>query len=280
MGIVALSSPFDDEAFEGGLARLRAMDLVPVVPDAIRQRTGYLAGSDDHRVRMLHELYADPSIGAVICARGGYGAMRILDRIDGRLIRTHPKLFVGFSDVTALLNHMYQAWGVVAFHGPVVCSLDRSDQDSIDALEALLIDGNAGGFDLPAAGILVPGRAEGPLMGGNLTTICHLIGTPFQPDFRGAILMLEDVNEPLYKLDRMLTQMIQAGVLDDVQGMVLGEFVDCGDVREQAVFFQEILAPLGIPLAMGTAFGHGRTNRIFPIGATARLDTDSGSLVL
>jgi muramoyltetrapeptide carboxypeptidase len=280
VGIVALSSPFDEESFERGLSDLRAMDLVPVVPDGIRARAGYLAGSDDHRVQVMHDLFSDPSIRAVICARGGYGTLRILDRIDGQLVRRNPKMFVGFSDATALLNMMYQAWGMVAFHGPVVCSLGRSDRDSIDALETLFFDGDIGGFHLASEGVLVSGQAEGPLMGGNLATLCHLIGTPFQPDFSGSILMLEDVNEPLYKLDRMLTQMTQASVFDGVRGLVLGEFVDCGDPRDQEALFLDILGPLGIPLVTGVGFGHGAANRVFPIGGLARLDTDTLDLVV
>lgn len=275
IGIAAPSSPFDPDEFERGLSVLRGMGFEVYVPESIHDRRGFLAGSDEQRAETLNELFDDPRVKAVMCARGGYGAMRILDLIDGEILRRSRKICVGFSDATALLNYVYQSLGLVCFHGPVVCSLGISDKETQDDLEHLLLTGRTHGMPAQEGQVLVPGKAEGVLMGGNLATLCHLTGTDYQPDFRDAIVMLEDVGESPYKIDRMLTQMNLAGVFDQVNAVVLGSFERCGEPDQLADVFYHAFEAHGIPVAMGFPFGHGSQNRLFPIGGKGWLDTDT-----
>jgi len=279
IGIAAPSSAFDPDDFDQGLALLRGMGFELFVPEGLYKKKAFLAGSDGHRVSVINDLFENPRVKAILCARGGYGSMRILDHINGDLVRENPKLFVGFSDATALLSHLYQAWGLVCYHGPVVCSLGRSDQQSLDALEHVLLTGTPKNIEAPFGRVLIPGQARGILMGGNLATLCHLTGTSYQPDLSGTILMLEDVGEAAYKIDRMLVQMKYAGLFDGLNGVVLGSFEKCGDPDHLADIFLDVFGDLKIPLVMDFSFGHGASNCVFPIGVDARLHTDSLSVV-
>jgi muramoyltetrapeptide carboxypeptidase len=278
IGIAAPASPFDRATLERGVQVLRDMGFEAVVPEEIMAAERYLAGPDSRRAALLQRLFEDDRIDAVICARGGYGCLRILPLLDCARIAAHPKVFVGFSDVTALLAAITQRCGFAAFHGPVVTSLADGVESTRESLLAALASGT-GATLRPAAAVMVrPGRAAGVVCGGNLTTLCHLIGTPFQPSFRGRILFLEDRGEAPYRIDRMLTQLRLAGCLEGVRGLALGSFTDCGACDEVLGIFGERFADAAIPILAGLPVGHAEPNLTVPFGVNAVLDADGRTL--
>jgi muramoyltetrapeptide carboxypeptidase len=264
VALCAPSGPVDAEAFARGRAILAAR--YQVVHDAgLLERTGYLAGSDDRRAEEIGRALSDPSIRAVLCARGGYGLLRILPRLPD----APDKPVVGFSDITAL-----HAWllhrGVASIHGPNVGSLVKDD----GALFSLLEDASPPPA-LSGLRSIHPGRTEGRLVGGNLTVLSHLCGTPYFPDISGAVLLLEDTNEQPYRIDRMITQLRLSGALGMVAGVALGDFTDCGDAEP---VLAERLGQLRKPVLAGLPVGHGERNLALPHGARVRLDADAGTL--
>jgi muramoyltetrapeptide carboxypeptidase len=279
LGVAAPSSPFDETLFGKGITMLNGMGFEVLIPDEIMTREGFLAGTDEQRVSVLHELFGDPKVKGIVCARGGYGSMRLLDALDFDLIGRNPKPFIGFSDVTALLNAIHEKTGLVCFHGPVVTSLGLADEPSLGAFESILVD-QAENMEGQGGRVVIEGSAEGVLKGGNLATLCHLTGTAHAPDLGGSLLMLEDVGEAPYKIDRMLTQMKMAGLFEDVRGVVGGGFERCGDLREIGMIFERVFRGYGIPVVLDFPFGHGPSNRAFPIGVRARLDTEVMKVVM
>ncbi|MEW5724346.1 MAG: LD-carboxypeptidase, partial [Thermodesulfobacteriota bacterium] len=203
IGAAAPAGPFPLDRFENGLDRLKSLGFQILVPPEILEKQGFLAGPDRLRASILNRLLADPQVGAVIGARGGYGSMRLLDRLDYRQAALRPKIVLGFSDLTALLLALHQKSGLVTFHGPVVTSLAEADQESVDHLARLLLGRPVFPLSLAGCRILREGRTEGRLWGGNLTLIVHLLATDWLPPFDGAVLFLEDTSEPPYRLDRL-----------------------------------------------------------------------------
>ncbi|WP_162459166.1 S66 peptidase family protein [Desulfosarcina ovata] len=277
-GIAAPASPFDKEAFEAGSQVLRAMGFKLVVPPDIFDRDGYLAGTDRRRADQLMRLFSDPGIDGIISARGGYGAMRILTLLDAAVIARTPKPFVGFSDITVLLDFLTRRCGMVAFHGPTVTTLGHGDPATHERFLSALT--TRAPIRLPAEPprVLSPGRASGRFCCGNLTLFCHLLGTPFQPDFNAAILLVEDRGEAPYRIDRMLTQMRLAGCFDNLAGLALGTFSQCGSNTEVDRIVTDRLGDLDIPILGGFPVGHEGTNTTLPVGIAAVLDTASGTL--
>ncbi len=279
--VIAPSSPFEPHAFERGLEVLSGrMGLVPRLRDDVTARRAYLAGDDARRLDEWREAVADPEARAIFCARGGYGAMRLLPSIDPAPLLERPKLLVGFSDVTALHAVLNRA-GLATVHGPVVTQLGRAPEDAIAHLEALL-EGSAaraGAWELPAPGAglvaartIRPGRASGPLLGGTLAILAHLQGTPFAPRLDGAILFLEDVGEKPYRIDRYLTQLRLAGALDGIAGFALGRLSGCDDAGVLgADVVREVALGLGVPAVEGLPAGHEDANFALPLGARATL---------
>jgi muramoyltetrapeptide carboxypeptidase len=278
LGIVAPASPFDRTLFDAGLRVLESMGFDLVVPEEIFDHNGYLAGSDRRRADLLNRLFADPGIDGIICARGGYGAMRVLPLLDVGVISCHCKVFVGFSDITALLGFLVQRCRMVPFHGPTVTTLGSADPSTRDRLLSAL--SKSAPLSLSAASNLVlqPGSAGGPFFCGNLTLFCHLIGTPFQPDFSGGILLIEDQGEAPYRIDRMLTQMMLAGCFDGLAGLALGTFSDCGPVEAVHRIVAERMGGLNIPILAGFDVGHETVNMTLPVGLPVQLDTHLGAL--
>ncbi|MCP4689463.1 MAG: LD-carboxypeptidase [Desulfobacterales bacterium] len=278
VGIVAPASPFKRKSFKKGISALESMGFVPRFSDDIFEASGYLAGSDVHRAEQVNGMFADPSIKAIICARGGYGGMRILPYLDFESIKQHPKIFLGFSDISALLWTLGVRCNLATFHGPVVTSLGKATDRAKRAFLRAVSSGDAveisSGHGSPAR----PGRASGPTVGGNLTTLCHLVGTPYAPDFEGCILILEDRNEAVYRIDRMLVQMKLAGCLDGIRGLVLGDFDECGAIEKIIRIVEDIFADDAIPIMAGFDIGHGKTNLTVPMGLDATLDADEGRL--
>jgi muramoyltetrapeptide carboxypeptidase len=278
IGIVAPSSPFDRDKLETGCAVLHAMGFKTRLARGLFESNGHLAGDDLLRADQLVRTFQDDAVQAVMCARGGFGALRILEQLDYAGIATHPKPFVGFSDATALHRALFQQIGLVTFHGPVVCSLATADEATRNALQAALC--RPGPLRLSAADPLTlhGGVAQGIVLGGNLATLCHLSGTAFAGGFEGAILFIEDTNEAPYRIDRMLTQMKMTGVLNKIAGVAIGYFSGCGASPEIHAVMADCFDDLGIPVAAGFPVGHAERNLTFPLGLTARLDADKGEL--
>ncbi len=278
IGIVAPASPFDQERFNKGVAVLESMGFRISFDDDIFIEQGYLAGTDAQRADFLNRLFADREIKAIVCVRGGFGAMRVLALLDYEAIEKHPKIFVGFSDISALLSVLDTRCGLVAFHGPMVTTLADADQETKEALMAALTSDVKLEL-IPANGrVIKPGQASGPIVGGNLTTLCHLVGTPYAPSYNGKIVFFEDRGEAAYRIDRMLSQMKLAGCFEGLVGMVLGSFEDCGEFDEICRITAEMFKDAGIPVLAGFDIGHGKTNITIPLGIEATLDADQQRL--
>jgi len=277
-------------------ALCRALGYEPMLGKNAYNRHGYLAGTDDERLFDLNRALQDPSLGAVWCIRGGYGVTRLLERVDFDAMARRPKPLIGFSDITALLNAVTRAAGVVTFHGPVArASMPAFSREHFErVLTRAESPGRLGRLPEPA-GVLVPqehrivtlqgGTAEGPLAGGNLTLLQCLIGTPWFPDLTGAILFIEDVGEHLYRVDRALAQLRTIGALQRLAGVVVGRFTELVRAgRDGALGFDQVLttyfAPLSIPVAYGFPIGHIDAQWTLPLGVRARLDADAGEVEL
>ncbi len=269
--VIAPAGPFDPDRFQAGLEVLvRRLGLSPRMREDVGAAAGYLAGDDGRRLAEWDEAVADPEARAIWCARGGYGSMRLLPRVDPAPLLARPRWLVGFSDVTALHLALNQA-GLATLHAPLVVTLPQLPPAALDHLEALL-SGRAGpGVELPGTATVRSGRAEGPLLGGTLALLAHLCGTPWQPRLSGAILFLEDVGEKPYQLDRYLTQLRLAGALDGLAGVALGQF-NGGEESEAAMeAVRALVRALGVPAIEGLSAGHLPANLAFPLGPRATL---------
>lgn len=277
IGVAAPSSIFDAKAFHKGVQCLESMGFKVHIPSGITGRYRYLAGTDRQRADVLNALFSDPGIKGIIAARGGFGAMRVLPLLDWEAIAKNPKLFIGFSDPTALISALVCNTGICAMHGPNIVSLAQADQKTLDSFFKT-VTGSFTRIDLPSDQVLAPGRATGRLVGGNLATLVHMIGTAYQPDFTGAILFIEDVGEPAYKIDRMLTQMKMAGVLEGVKGVLVGSFENCDNEAYISQIIKEVFFNANIPICMGIDVGHGVQNLSLPMGIDTILDADQACL--
>lgn len=264
------------------------------------ERWGYLAGSDEDRAASIMEAFADPEVDAVFCYVGGYGAGRILDMLDYDVIRENPKVFTGFSDITALHLAIYKKTGLVTFHSPTHSRVYAQTKGEYayptDHLwRAIAEEGYEGapepGFTIETDSLttapltLVPGTARGPLTGGNLSLVAALMGTPFEIETRGHILFLEDVGEEPYRIDRMLNQLRLAGKLDEVKGVILGRFAKCDPDNPERSFslhevFRQYFADRPYPVVMEFPVGHVRENATLPMGIMAELNATEGTLRL
>ncbi len=279
IGIVAPASPFKKDELEQGMGILQHMGFHVRLSEGLFDARGYLAGEDHQRADRLLAMFSDPDVDAVMCARGGYGSMRILPLLDYEMIRAHPKPFVGFSDISALHHAIFMKTGMVTFHGPVVCSLGQVEDSSRIMLRQALCGQLPRAVVAPAMRPLLPGAAEGRLAGGNLTVLCHLLGTAFAPCFSGCILFIEDCGESLYRIDRMLTQMKLAGCFEGLGGIILGSFKDCGAEADIYILVTQIFEGCRVPIVAGLPAGHADSNWTLPLGANARLDADKAELI-
>jgi muramoyltetrapeptide carboxypeptidase len=281
VGIAAPAGPIDAERLEAGEAWLRQAGFEPVRRADLGAARGYLAGDDARRAGELMELVRDPRVAAVWCARGGYGCHRIVSLLDAVEVRAAAKPLVGYSDVTTLLLWQLRRAGLAGVHGPM---LERQGEEA-DEARAQLFELLAGARPPPLVGRgLVGGRGAGRLVGGTLTLVAASLGTPWEVDTRGAILLFEDVAEEPYAVDRCLQQLRAAGKLERLAGIGVGQMVDCCGKRypEPTVdeVLEEILAPLGVPVAVDLPFGHVARNRAWPVGGRAALDGDRGEIEL
>ena len=286
IGLVAPASSTErPERIDEVIAHLENQGF-DVKPSAhLRSRTGYLAGSDAERASDLNVMFADPEVKAIFALRGGYGSCRILPLIDYALIRANPKLFLGYSDITALHHAIWVKAGLVTYHGPnaneaFLANNSAAFRRTLMELprESLLFSPEQDGVETKC---LVPGEAQGRLLGGNMTCLLRLLGTPYAPDFTGAILFLEDIGEKAYRIDGMFTQLRLAGVLDRIAGLVLGRF-DQTAPSEQArieAFLEEEGKRIGVPCVSHAPIGHFPGQIIVPIGTTAQLHADACRLM-
>ena len=283
VAIAAPGSPVDPETLESGEALLREAGFEVRRRDDLLSRKGYLAGDDQRRVAELMEWIRDPEVDAIFCARGGYGCDRIVDALDPGAVRSAAKVLVGYSDITVLLLWQLRHAGLIGFHGPM---LDRGGDVDPGALAHLIDQLTAGrGQSQPLRGRpLQAGRATGALVGGSLTMLVASLGTSWEVETRGGILMLEDIGERPYRIDRMLQQLAAAGKLRDVVGIGIGAFNECADAKYPAPSVEEVLAevliPLDVPIVTGLPFGHVANNYAWPEGGRATIDGDSGCVLL
>jgi muramoyltetrapeptide carboxypeptidase len=300
LGVVAPAAPLEEpELIQASLETVASLGF-KVKPGArLFDHHGYFAGVDEARAADLNAMFADPEISGIITLRGGYGASRLLPFLDYELIQHNPKVLVGYSDITALLNGIHACTGLVTFHGPVA---DQAFTPyTLAEFKKVLFEGR-GRCWLGAAppfsngeGLverhnrvvtLQPGIARGRLFGGNLSLVSHLVGTPYLPDLAGAILFLEDVNEAVYRLDRMLVQLRLSGILEKVSGLVFGKFTAClpsAGAAWQFTLFEVLLEfslQVGVPAVSGLMIGHLPDQATLPLGCLAELDADAGTLKL
>lgn len=278
IGVVAPASPFKREALERGVSVLQDMGYHIRLADNLFEKNGYLAGHDRLRSDQLHAMFIDEQVDAVMCARGGFGSLRILARLDYPLIRSHPKPFIGFSDITALHHAILAKTGMVTFHGPMVCTLGRADMQTRSSWQEMLSGSGSPGTIAGEHRILKPGKCRGVLRGGNLATLCHLLGTPFAGNYKNCILFIEETGEAPYRVDRMLVQMKLAGCFEKLAGLVLGSFQDCGVETQIDALVRQLFDDSGIPVMAGVKAGHGNPNLTLPLGIMAALDADQGEL--
>lgn len=279
IGIAAPAGPFEIEKFERGVAAIKDMGFEVRVPDNLQQPASYLAGSDAMRASVLKDLFKAPEVKGIICARGGYGSMRILDLLDYDLFRQHPKIFLGFSDISALITSITTKSRLVTFHGPNITSLGKASPQTKASFYRAVTSDQPLDTRPQNTRVINPGKGTGIVSGGNLATLCHLLGTPYSPTYRDCLFVMEDIGEAPYKIDRMLFQMRMAGCFQGIAGVVLGSFQDCGSYDAICEIAANLFEDMQIPIIGGFEIGHGKDNMTLPMGIEATLDTDQSALL-
>jgi len=280
IAIAAPGSAFDCAAFRRGAEFIAAQGYRVTWRANITSRAGYFAGDDNRRAGELNSWLRDPEVKAILFARGGYGTSRIVERLDFAALRRRPKAIAGYSDLTVLLLAATQRAGIAAYHGPMVAGTGTDGERDLARLLALLA-GKPGPRTHRGLRILRPGRVRTTVTGGNLSLLAHSIGTPFQVAPRGRILFVEEIGEAPYRIDRMVRQLQLAGAFRGVAGVVLGQFsgIKPGNRRAVAGLFLEALGQRTVPVVSGFPAGHDSPNRAFPLGVTATLDAEAGTLL-
>lgn len=298
IGIIApASAPPDPKAIDRAAEALKRLGFKTKLGKNVRARLGFIAGTDRERATDLMTMFADKKVRGIICIRGGYGASRILDRLDYAVIRRNPKIFSGYSDITSLHGALLRQAGLVSIHAPMLngALADPKVPEFTKAsffrtvMEAKPSGSICDGYGEKTVSILRRGSAEGCLVGGNLSLICASLGTPYAPSFKNKILFFEDINEKPYRLDRMLTQLLNAGIFAQVAGVAVGITKDCDQPNGKTLteyqqsgsdVIKERLSNLRIPVVVGLPFGHVDLNATIPIGIRARLDANKGDLII
>jgi len=258
------------------------------------ERYGYLAGKDADRAADLNEMFADSSVQGIVCVHGGWGCARLLPLLDYDTIKRNPKVLLGYSDITALLLGIYSQTGLVTFHGPV--GAVSWNEFTVGYLRKVLMEGEAVRYENPKVvgdnltqvadriDTIVGGKAKGRLLGGNLTVLSHLIGSPYVPDWKGSLFFCEDIDEAPYRVDRMLTQLKLSGILEDMNGFIFGKCTECepGDGSYGSLTLEDLWAdhilPAQKPAFSGSMIGHIRQKFTIPVGIEAELDANTGSI--
>lgn len=278
IGVVSPAGPVSESELQAGLKILESSGFRVRLAPHVYSRQDYLAGNDEARLEDLHAMLQDQEIKAVFCARGGYGSLRLLAKMNFDLIRRNPKILLGYSDITALLLAIYKKTGLVTFHGAVVKELAKNRNRNFQSFLDLASSKNSLTLKLTKGMALIPGKAKGTLLGGNLSLICHLMGTPFMPSLKDVILFIEDKGEPPYRIDRMLTHLRLSGLLEDLSALIVGTLKGCGDISSLNQVLADSVSDLKIPVIRGLPVGHGRENHSLPIGVQAEIDTEGMTL--
>ena len=295
--VAPASAPPDPKAVDRAADALEQFGFKPKLGKNVRARLGFIAGTDRERATDLMSMFTDKKVKGIICLRGGYGSSRILDRLDYALIRRNAKVLAGYSDITSLHCALIKKSGLICLHGPMLngeLADPKTPQFTRDSFfRTVMLPAPAAsicaGFEGGTVAVLRKGVAEGRLIGGNLSLICASLGTPYAPSFKGRILFFEDVSEKPYRLDRFLTQILNAGVLSEVAGVAVGINKDChdpdakpqGEYRQSgAEVVKERLSSLRVPVVVGLPFGHIDYNATIPVGVRATLDGQRGDLVI
>ncbi|MEA2164953.1 MAG: muramoyltetrapeptide carboxypeptidase [Thermoanaerobaculia bacterium] len=290
--VLPATAAFESDEIQFAKEQMEAIGFKVVIGKHAFDKWGYFAGHDRDRADDINQMFADDQVSAVVCYTGGWGSPRVLPYLDYDLIRRKPKVLIGYSDITALLNAVHKKTGLITFHGPVGGS--TFDPFTLDNFrKAVMSSDPIGLLPIPSKKPnelvdrtnriikIAPGKATGPLIGGNLTMIATLMGTPYQPDTSGAIVFLEDVHEEPYRIDRMLTTLSLGGMFDKCAGVIFGRCSDCAP-KGQSFSLEEILrdrfGSLPIPSISGLSFGHIEQKLVLPIGARATLDADAGTV--
>jgi muramoyltetrapeptide carboxypeptidase len=287
VGIVAPASNVNRADFETGCEALRRAGYKPFYFDSILEQDLYFAGSVKRRARELEEMFVREDVRAIVCARGGYGANYLLEELDLKKIKAHPKIFVGYSDITTLLTHFTDATRLVAFHGPMVAK-DWVHENGVDVATWQSAVSGTTEWDVPTGSTvngLVDGEAEGILYGGCLSILVASLGTPYEIKTAGTILFLEDLAAKPFQIDRMLMQLKLAGHLEKVRGLVFGQMLDCVQTANQGYTLQEVITrivgDLRVPVAFGIKSGHVTLNNItLPFGVHAKLTVKGEQVAL
>jgi muramoyltetrapeptide carboxypeptidase len=298
IGIIApASAPPDPKNIDRSVAALKRLGFKPKLAPNVRKRWGFLAGNDRDRAGDLMRMFTDRKVKAIICMRGGYGTARLLPMLDYRAIRANPKIFLGYSDITSLHCAFLIKSNLVSFHGPMLNSdfikKNLPDFTLQSFLRTLMHPSPPGsirdGYKQKTVTVLRGGKVSGPLIGGNITLLCAALGTPYQPTFRNSILFFEDLDEVPYRFDRMLTQLLNAGLLQQPAGIAIGINANCNDPKAKGAreyrqtledVFKERLLPLKVPIVAGLPFGHIPMNATLPIGVRVTLDALKGDLTI
>jgi len=287
VGVVAPAGPVDREQLATGLEVIRSMGFQPLLGKHVHARSRFMAGPDKARAQDLMNMFKNPKVRAIFCARGGYGANRILSHLKLDAIRANAKVVVGSSDITMLLHFLTQKCGLIAFHGPMVAgSFGRAEMKKSRRQFKALLTGDAGArvFHSPKAKVFSKGVAQGKITGGCLTLLCRSLNTPYEINTRNRILLIEDVNEPLYRIDGMLWQLKNAGMFKGVRGIVFGEMVNCRPQHKSDGKIEDILADLfpkpEFPILTHCPIGHGKEVWTIPLETSATLDSKSKTLEL
>ena len=286
IGVIAPAGCIDERQLLPAIAYLEHRGFSVRLGASVFAKNRYLAGSDDARVRDVHAMFSDGDVRGIFCARGGYGSSRLLGELDYGLIRENPKVFVGFSDTTALQLGIFAQTGLISYTGmvlhPDITEEERMSRYTETSLWALVSTKNYKA--IRGLKVLKPGTIKGPLIGGCLSLLCSLVGTPYFPSVAGAILFIEDVNEEPYRLDRMLTQLRLAGVVERISGLIFGEFVECDSKNPQYGSAEPVIAEfaelISGPVLKGLPYGHRPNRVVLSIGSEAQIATDSGHGVL
>lgn len=294
---IAITAPAGGSSIsdiQSGIDFFQSMGIKVVIGNTVKTGNffGYLSAPDKTRANEFMDFVKDPSIDGIICARGGYGVMRMLPYLDFDVIRDNPKIIMGFSDITALATAIFNNSGLVNFHGPVASS--TFNKFTIDSLKKSIFLSAENPFEYlpyiePSSIVLAKGTAEGRLVGGNLSMLVATMGTPYELNTKGSILFIEEILEEPYRVDRMITQLLLGGKLDDCNGIIMGHFTKCEATSKSASFkaqfsLREVLEDrfqhLSVPVLYGFPFGHILEKLTIPFGIKARISTDEKSLTL